>query len=177
MNNSPNCINCGGPLNPANKKCPYCGSVNFNRGDHTPLLYFLKSRKIRTRAIYPILIIIGAALVLYIYGIAFDRFSETALIQVTPLWFFPIVFGGFGFTAEKMLGIVAIGQAGSIAEAYKKWLGDFLTRHILVGFILSIFLFPFTFFNTRSSLLVAFVGSVVWGIFLLIFFNGIFPAL
>jgi hypothetical protein len=178
MNKSHNCINCGAPLpDRPDKKCLYCGSVNFSRDDVKPWHYFLRSQKVRTHAIYPILLIIGIALVVYIYGIAFDSFSETMLIRITPLWFFPIVFGGFGFAAEKMLGYVASGEAVSIAEAYKKWMNVFISRHILVGFILMFFLFPFSFFSSRNALLIAFFGSVVWGVLLLVFFNGIFPSL
>jgi len=177
MNESQHCINCGGPLDPKLPKCIYCGSPIFGKGTPKPWNYFLQSKKIRTRAIYPALILIGTILVIYIYLIAFDRFSETTLVQITPLWFFPIVFGGFGYTAEKMLGLIAVGQATSIADAYKKWIQSFIAVNPLIGFIVAIFLFPFTMFNTKNSILIAFLGSAVWGILLLIFFNGIFPSL
>lgn len=172
-----NCINCGAPLDPTLKQCHYCGSKYFTQNETIPWNYFLKSRKIRTHAIYPLLLLIGVCLVIFIYGIEFDHFSETALIQITPMWFFPIVFGTFGFTAEKMLHYVAAGEAPTIGEAYRKWIKTFVSKHLLIGLIVSIFLFPFSFFKNNYPLLIAFLGSAIWGILLLIFFNGIFPSL
>jgi len=40
-----------------------------------------------------------------------------------------------------------------------------------------IILLPFSFIKLRNSLLIAFIGSVIWGILLFIFFAAIFPAL
>jgi len=172
------CRNCGAPREPEEERCAYCGVYQGYQSTR-PWNYVLQSRTARVRAIYPALILIGVVIALFIYGFAFDSLSETALVRLTPLWFFSITFGGFGYLAEKLLPQVTSGQAKTLAEAYRGWREAFFDEHPLAGLLLGLLLFPFSYFyfRTRSSLLIAFAGSAVWGVLLLVFFNGIFPAL
>ena len=128
-------------------------------------------------AFYPMLLGAGLTMVLYIYLFAFDDFSETEMVRITPVWFFFIIFGLYGYFAEFMMNRVIVGKGKDISAAYHKWLSVFLKGHIFLGFILMIILFPFSFIKLRNSLLIAFIGSVIWGILLFIFFAAIFPAL
>jgi len=134
------------------------------------------NKKFRVTALYPILLTVGIGIAVYIYGFAFDDFSETQLVGLTPLWFFFIIFGAYGYFAEFLMKRIITGQGTSIAAVYKSWWSQFLRRHLLGGMILGIFLSPFALIKTRNSLLIAFVGSILWGILLVIFFKGIFPA-
>ncbi len=175
-NHKTNCINCGGPLEPGRERCIYCGTMANVEGKKSIALLFRK-KQFRVTTLYPILLGLGIAIVVYVYGFAFDDFSETQLVSITPLWFFFIIFGGYGYFAEFLMKRVIDGQGKNLSAAYKKWTAKFLSRHLFIGGILAILLSPFAFINTRNSLLIAFLGSVIWGILLLIFFQGIFPAL
>ncbi len=174
-NHKTNCINCGGPPAPGKKRCVYCGTMVVEGKKSFTLLF--KSKKFRVTALYPILLGLGIAIAVYIYGFAFDDFSETQLVNLTPLWFFFIIFGGYGYFAEFLMKKIIEGEGTDLPKAYKKWTGKFLARHLFLGLILGILLSPFALIKTRNSLLIAFLGSVLWGILLLIFFQAIFPAL
>lgn len=177
MNNPKNCLNCGAPaIDPESKRCAYCGTV-YSLDEKQPLTRILKNKTFRMTALYPMLIGAGITMVIYIYMFAFDDFSETQMVRITPVWFFFIIFGLYGYFAEYLMNKVIIGEGKTISGAYNKWLNSFLKRHIFSGFILMIILLPFSFIKFRNSLLIAFTGSFIWGILLFIFFTAIFPAL
>jgi len=170
-----NCINCGAPLDLKNKICRYCGTaIIINKKNPLSLLKF---KKFRVKGLYPLLLFSGLAVLFYIYGIAFNTFSETLLIQITPLWFFPIVFGSYGYFAEFLMSKVVNDEGKSISDAYNKWINNYLKRHIFSGMVLTVLMLPFSFLKFKNSLLIALTGSMIWGVLLIIFFNGIFPAL
>ena len=169
------CKNCHGPLKPGLDRCEYCG-VYLVVPASRPWERVTKSRSARKGLIYPALILAGVAAVLYIYGYAFDDFSETELVRITPLWFFAITFGTYGYVAEKMLDRVAAGREPNIAAAYVNWRAENFKAHPMTAMLLSLLLITFTYVKTTSSLLTAFLGSAAWGVLLWIFFTGIFPA-
>ena len=137
----------------------------------------MKNKKFRIAGLYPILLAAGIAVVFYIYLFAFDDLSEDQLVGLTPLWFFLIIFGLYGYFAEFLMSRIIVGKGKNIPEAYSKWVPEFIERHPFWGMLLALILSPFSFIKTRNSLLIAFTGSAIWGILLLIFFMGIFPAL
>lgn len=175
MRNNNHCLNCGAPVAPEKQECLYCGTSYKTAGPNP--LGILKNKSFRMNALYPMLIGAGLTILIYIYAFAFNNFSETQMVNITPLWFFFITFGLYGFFAEKMMNHVIAGQGKDISSAYRKWLQNFVKKHILMGLILGILLLPFNFLNTRNSLLIAFLGSAIWGLILLFFFAAIFPAL
>lgn len=120
---------------------------------------------------YQAIIILGMGLFGYIYFLKFDNFSETALVQITPLWFLPLIFGINGLVAEKLIELVNSGEAPHFRRALLMWIGYFF------GFLGFIPLFPFLFIKGKSSLGVALWATAIWGMFLGIFLFGIFPIL
>ncbi len=114
---------------------------------------------------------IAVALIGYIYGYAFDDFSETELLQATLFWYLPLVFGIYGRTATK------IKQSMDRGVSLQKQLA---TTSLIVRFTGPLglaFFFPFFFVSKGSALKVAVVGTVVWLVLLEIFFVGIWPSL
>ena len=170
------CKNCHAPMAPDEARCGYCG-VYLAVPPGRPWERVTRSRAARVRLIYPALIFIGVGIVLYLYGYDFDSRSETFLVQITPLWFFSITFGAYGYVAEKMLTRVAEGREPDIAAAYVKWRKESFAAHPFTAMFLSLLLFTFTHVKTTSSLLTAFIGSAAWGVLLWIFLTGIFPSL
>jgi hypothetical protein len=122
------------------------------------------------KILYTIFIVAALAIIIYVYGIAFDSFSETVLVQVTPLWFFLLIFGIYGFIAEKIIKKTEQGETQSFPQAAS----TVINAVPLIG---PIFLFPFYFIKGKSSLLVSFIGAIIWGVLLAIFFVAIFPQL
>ncbi len=51
---------------------------------------------------YNFSIVIALSLIGYIYGYAFDDFSERELLQATLFWYLPLVFGIYGRAATKI---------------------------------------------------------------------------
>ncbi len=111
--------------------------------------------------------VLGAGL---IYGVMFDEFSETELVAYTPLWFFPIVFGLYGFVSQRLLRRIASGRARSLNEAARISID-------VAGHWAALFLFPFLVLRWRSSLLVSLAAAVFWAGLLWFFFVAIFPTL
>ena len=120
---------------------------------------------------YNFSIVIALSLIGYIYGYAFDEFSETELLQATLFWYLPLVFGIYGRTATK------IKQSMDRGVSLQKQLA---TASLLVRFTGPLglaFFFPFFFVSKGSALKVAVVGAVVWLVLLEIFLVGIWPSL
>lgn len=161
---------------PDEARCGYCG-VYLAVPPSRPWERVTKNREARVRLIYPALIVLGVAIVVYLYGHDFDSRSETFLVQITPLWFFCITFGTYGYVAEKMLARVADGRAPDISAAFVAWRKESFSAHPFSAMFLGLLLFTFTFVKTTSSLLTAFIGSAAWGVLLWFFFTGIFPSL
>ncbi|MBP7736947.1 MAG: hypothetical protein KA369_13300 [Spirochaetes bacterium] len=172
---TPNCINCGGTVDPSRAQCPYCGTF-YDRDNINPVSNIFTSRGVRKRAIYPIMIGSGVAICVAIYAFFFDRLSETQLVNLTPLWFFLITFGLYGYHAEKLLEIMASHRAADMRAARALWF-SMEGRSPLVTLPAHFFFFAERFVNKPWPALIALVGSLAWGLGLLVFFNGIFPSL
>jgi hypothetical protein len=121
--------------------------------------------------IYNLAILIAFGLIVYIYGIAFDDFSETALIQATLLWYLPLVFGIYGRTATKL------NHARNRGISIKKQL--FGVSHLVryTGMIGMTFFFPFLVCRKGPPVKIALVGSAIWLVLLEVFFVVIWPSL
>ena len=111
----------------------------------------------------------------YIYLVAFDSLSETKLVRITPFWFFPIVFGYYGFVAQRM--------AQKLPESGFDRVANLLFSIITetqggVGKLFGLIVHaPFIVIKSKRPILVAFGGAAIWVVVLVIFFNFIFPQL
>lgn len=127
------------------------------------------SRRVRT-PIYIAGIVIGAGIAAYIYLVAFDSLSEDTLVSLTSVWVFPLVFGIYGFLAEKFLKWIEAGKVDNLRMATLLWAR-------MTGLVGVVLLLPFLFTKSKNPLLVAVVGSLFWALLLFIFFEAIFPML
>ncbi|MFJ3497886.1 hypothetical protein ACIPPJ_30445 [Streptomyces sp. NPDC086091] len=121
-------------------------------------------------AVYVTALLAGVAGAGVVYLAMFDAFSETELVGITPLWFFPIVFGLYGFVAQRLLRRMATGRARTLQEAARMSLD-------VAGHWAALFLFPFLVLRWRSSLLVSLAAAVFWAGLLWLFFALVFPTL
>jgi hypothetical protein len=127
------------------------------------------------KSIYFASFIIGILLASYVYLINFDNFSETVLIRITPLWFFPIVFGYYGFVSLRMAGQLEKSNLENVADLLLSVIKESAGT---VGKLASLFVHaPFIIIKSKKPILVALGGSIIWAILLVIFFEAIFPTL
>ena len=127
------------------------------------------------KSIYFASIIIGIFIAAYIYIINFDNFSETVLIRITPLWFFPIVFGYYGFVSQRMAAKLQKSQFENVADLLFSVIKE---SSGTVGKLISLFVHaPFIIIKSKKPILVALGGSIIWAILLVIFFEAVFPKL
>jgi len=120
--------------------------------------------------IYTLSIILGIGGAVYLYGVSFDRFSEEELVGFSPFWLLPIIFGLYGFVAEKLLALIEQGEATTIAAA------AFIFSSAL-PFIGIILLLPFLLIKGSKSINIAFLATLFWGGILIVFFLFLFPLL
>ncbi|MEU6068893.1 MULTISPECIES: hypothetical protein [Streptomyces] len=111
--------------------------------------------------------VMGAAVV---YLVKFNDFSESELVTITPLWFFPVVFGLYGFVSQRLLRRIAAGRAGTLGEAARMSID-------VAGHWAALVLFPFLVLKWRSSLLVSLTAAIFWAVLLWLFFTLVFPTL
>ncbi len=122
------------------------------------------------RGLYQAAIAGGVIGALYVYGVAFDELSEEQLIQLSALWLLPVVFGIYGFVAERLLQLQDEGDDLSIARA------ALMSTSALpvIGIVL---LLPFLFVKHNNPIGLAFLATLVWAVLLFGFFAVIFPLL
>ncbi|GHF50529.1 hypothetical protein GCM10018783_18920 [Streptomyces griseosporeus] len=120
-------------------------------------------------ALYVIALLIGVTAAGFIYLVSFDEFSEEELVTVTPLWFFPVVFGLYGLVSQRLLRRAADGHGtdGRLTRATVR----------VAGPVAGLMLLPFLAVKWRSSLMVSLVAAVVWALLLWLFFAVVFPSL
>ncbi|MFE7840780.1 hypothetical protein ACFU53_33400 [Streptomyces sp. NPDC057474] len=105
-----------------------------------------------------------------VYLVMFDEFSESELVTITPLWFFPVVFGLYGFASQRLLRHISTGRAGTLGEAARLSIN-------VAGHWAALVLFPFLVLKWRSSLLVSLAAALFWAVLLWLFFTLLFPSL
>ena len=122
------------------------------------------------RGLYILAIVAGLAGVVYVYGFAFDDLSEEELVQLSAFWLLPLVFGIYGFVAEKLLRLMEQGDDLSIARAAWIW----TSALPVIGIVL---LLPFLFVKGRNPIVIALLASLFWAALLVGFFVLLFPLL
>jgi len=107
--------------------------------------------------------------------IAFDEFSETRLVQITPVWFFPIVFGYYVFVAQRMAAILPESGFDRVANLLFSIIKE---TQGSVGKLFGLVVHaPFIIVKSKRPMLVAFGGAAIWAVMLFVFFTFIFPKL
>ncbi len=157
-------------------RCPDCQSVLVVPEEEIPLAQAAPEpdgsyqESAGLKALYLTSLIVGVAIAAYVYVIDFNRWSETQLVNFTPAWFFPIVFGFYGFVSQKLIGYIEAGKASTLTDAAK-----ILSN--AAGYWSLLVMFPFLALKWRSSVLVTLVGSLFWALLLWVFFAAIFQKL
>jgi hypothetical protein len=174
------CPSCGASCSPKVERCEYCSAYLIHLtplerigGEDAPGGYF------RSLAwLYRVAAMAGVAGAIYLYAVDFDSFSETELVQLSPLWFLALHFGISGLHAERAIHAILSGRAGSFAEGLNVSLKEVSPVHLVLVFI--VFTPPFLFFRLdklTSPLLVSTATTAIWAAILYLFFLGVFPSL
>lgn len=161
------CRNCGAILVANQRICNYCETHQFFEFWHT-IEYVTHSKKLRQFALYPGMMILSLVIFFYIYA-QHQSFSETKLLQLSPIWIFGFLFGYFGYTAERFLPMFYHRQASSVWEAFYRW--------AQTGNIFSVLYILVPILPIRTPLLFACWGCFVWLIAMRFFFLIVWPGL
>ncbi|MER5473809.1 hypothetical protein ABZX90_09610 [Streptomyces sp. NPDC002935] len=121
-------------------------------------------------ALYVTALIAGVLGAACVYLVMFNDLDESELVTITPLWFFPIVFGLYGFVSQRLLRRISAGHAGTLNQAARMSID-------VAGFWALPAFFPFLVLRWRSSLLVSLAAAVFWAVLLWFFFAAVFPTL
>jgi hypothetical protein len=152
--------------------CPRCGHPNVPEVP-TATVAALPINKVQ-RAFYVTLLALGLGSVVAIYTVLFDSLSETVLVQITPYWIFPIVFGYYGLVAQRMEARLQSTHVDNVSDQLLNVIREF-------GFLGQAFAFlvhaPFLVIKNSRPWVTAFAGSLMWALALVIFFEVIFPGL
>ncbi len=177
------CPECRAQISDRAVACPHCGCptpkasgakqpVEGLWSGHAPVVRPLGPVKY----IYAGSLLVGLAIAGYIYLLHFDDFSETALVQLTPLWFFFLVLGYYGLVAERML----VREDATLGEVVANSLFDMIKDAAPgpVGKLFAVIVhLPFLVVRSRRSWVVAVAGAAMWAVALWAFFTLIFPSL
>ena len=121
-------------------------------------------------------LLLGVLIAAYIYLVNFDDFSETTLVELTPVWFFFIVLGYYGLVAERMLIAKEESQGERVADSLFEMVQVAVPGPIGKVFVAIVHL-PFLLTRSRRSWVVAAIGAGVWALTLWLYFAVVFPLL
>lgn len=155
------CPHCHGVVPVPPPEVPYASAVPVPAGAPEPAVL---------NALYVTFLLAGLAGAALIYLVLFNDLSESQLVTFTPLWFFPVVFGLYGFASQRLLRLLAAGRARTLGEAARMSID-------VGGFWAILAMFPFVVLKWRSSLLVSMVAALFWAVLLWLFFALVFPVL
>jgi len=154
--------------------CPRCGCPHVPEVPPAAAEPPLPVNKIQ-RAFYIALLILGLGSAAVIYTVMFDDLSETMLVQISPYWLFPSVFGYYGLVAQRMEARLQTTHLDNVSDQLLNVIKE------LGGGLGQAFAFlvhaPFLIVKNRRPWVVAFVGSLIWAMAMVVFFNVIFPEL
>ncbi|GIH04248.1 hypothetical protein Rhe02_23150 [Rhizocola hellebori] len=127
------------------------------------------------RAFYVTLMVLGLGSAVVIYTVMFNSLSETVLVQISPYWIFPTVFGYYGLVAQRMEAKLQTTHLDTVSDQLLNVIKE------LGGPLGQVFAFlvhaPFLIVKSRTPWVTAFVGSLIWAMALVFFFAVIFPEL
>jgi hypothetical protein len=154
--------------------CPRCGAPHVPDATPMPAGPPLPVNKLQ-RAFYITLIGGGLGAAVVLHTILFGSLSETQLVWAAPYWIFPLVFGYYGLVAQRMAARLQTTHLNTVSEQLLTTIKD------IGGTLGQAFAFlvhaPFLVVRNDRPWIVAFVGSLIWAIALVIFFNAVWPSL
>lgn len=166
------CRECNAAISSETPTCPHCGCPS---PQPTVRPSPLSSGEVVYRRIYIASIAVGVLLPAYLYLVAFDSFSETALVHLTPAWMFPLVFGYYGFVAQRLTRKLPTSRFENVADLLFSLIKE---THGTLGKAFALLVYaPFIVVKSRRPVLVALGGAAIWALILLVFFSFIFPSL
>lgn len=156
-------------------RCPYCHQVVQAPSVDVPYASSVlpparAAEPTSLTALYVTALTAGVLCAALVHLVMFNEFSESELVTITPLWFFPIVFGLYGFVSQRLLRRIAAGRAETLGQAARMSID-------VAGPWAAPVLFPFLVLRWRSSLLVSLAAAVFWAVVLWVFFAVLFPTL
>jgi hypothetical protein len=128
---------------------------------------------------FELCMLLGLLGAIYLYGFAFDDFSETDLVRVSYLWVAAIIFGTHGLLAHEFKTIRASGRAETtpdVLDVRKKAENRSLFSKVATAMLWS-FLLTTTEATRAQPIRSAALATVIWVAGLAFFFEAIFPAL
>lgn len=193
------CARCGASTSPKLERCEYCdawlvhltvfesvdprGHEDSREGETGELGGVRPppdaTRRFRSLApLYVTALAASLALFVWLYFVAFDRFSETALVTLSPAWFLGFHFGVSGLFTERALDAVLRGDARTFREGLTQAMGR--STPIVRVAVALVFFPPFLLLGLRrvtSPLLLSLFTTLAWAALLYGFFLGVFPNL
>ena len=176
------CPGCGGSSDPRGEKCSYCGNylLHLSAWERRAQPVFVGGHYFRSlRRLYQAALLLGAAAMLLIYFVFFNRLSEDELVAISPVWFLLIVFGAGGIYAEKAVVLILEKRAATFHEALlqaARSLAPVLKIGVFILFLIPAMLLGIS-RRLSSPLLIALIVTIVWAMALYLFLMGIFPSL
>jgi hypothetical protein len=153
--------------------CPRCGNPQEPASVATKTKPLPMNKPQLT--LYVSLLVLGLGAAAVIYTVLFNDLSETELVRITPYWLFPIVFGYYGLVSLRMQARLQTSHLDNVSDQLLNVIKD------TAGPLGQAFAFlvhaPFLIVKSRQPWVVAFVGSLIWAMALVVFFNAIFPKL
>lgn len=136
------------------------------------------------KALYLLSLGFGLCIAIYFYVFNFDHMSETMLVNCVLYWYAPLIFGLYGLTARRIHSTIGDSENTAIQHLFS---GDTFMIVLaiilmLIGGIIGILMFflPLLIFKPKTEnfdLNVAISGTIIWLIFLYVFFLVLWPSL
>jgi hypothetical protein len=166
------CRECNAAVSSEAPTCLHCGCPSPQ--PVSPPLPLTSTGKV-SRLIYLASIATGLLIPAYLYLIAFNSFSETALVKLTPAWVFPLVFGYYGFVAQRLTRRLPKTPFENVADLLLSLIKE--TQGVIGKAFALLIHAPFIVVKSKQPLLVALGGAAIWALILFLFFSIVFPTL
>jgi hypothetical protein len=154
--------------------CPRCGCPHQPASAAPETVPPLPMSKAQL-TLYIALLVLGLGSAVVIYTVLFDELSETELVRISPYWLFPSVFGYYGLVALRMEARLQTSHLDNVSEELLNVIKE-MGGHLGQAFAFLVHA-PFLIVKSRQPWVVAFVGSLIWAMALVVFFNLVFPEL
>jgi hypothetical protein len=154
--------------------CPRCGCPHQPASGAKETAPPLPMNKVQL-TLYIALLVFGLGSAVVIYTVLFDDLSETELVRISPYWLFPSVFGYYGLVALRMEARLQTSHLDNVSDQLLNVIKE-IGGHLGQAFAFLVHA-PFLIVKSRQPWVVAFAGSLIWAMALVVFFEVVFPEL